>query len=202
MKPFDKYLAHNKAIIITLDDALFPKKDYLLQVYYLFAEFMSYTEQLDAKSILDFMSGEYLRHGEVAMFKSTASKFGIAQKYQQNFDLLHETARLPLKLLLFQQVLQLLKNAVERNIAIFILAEGRPEVAINKIKQLEWNTLEQYLKVYFTAEYENSASLTLDDLLKLESFKNEQVVLFTSQIQFEDNFVNHEVNCFSITEIL
>ena len=202
MKPFEKYLAHKKAIVITLDDALFPKKDYLLQVYYLFAEFMAYTEQSDAKPILDFMSSEYLRQGEVKMFENTASKFSIPQKYQQNFDLLHKTAKLPLKLLLFKQVLQLLKTAVARKINIFILAEGSPEVAINKIKQLEWNTLEQYLKVYFTAEYENSASLTLTDLLEAESFSNEEVVLFTSQIQFEGNFVNNQVNCFSVAEIL
>lgn len=199
---FEKYLAHKKAVIITLDDALFPKKDYLLQVYYLFAEFISYTEQIDSKKILDFMSAEYMAHGESSIFEKTATQFDIPHKYKHNFSLLHETARLPLKLLLFNQVLILLQTAVENKIQIFLLADGNPAVAINKIKQVEWNGLEQYLKLYFMEEYENSPITTLKALLKAETFEKEAVVLFTSQIHFESNFVDDEVINFSISEIL
>ncbi|RZL39201.1 MAG: haloacid dehalogenase, partial [Pedobacter sp.] len=90
---FDKYLSNKKAVIITLDDALFPKKDYLLQVYYLFSEFMAYSEQLDSKAVVAFMSKIYQEDGETEIFEKTAAQFQIASKYQQNFKLLHETAR-------------------------------------------------------------------------------------------------------------
>ena len=43
---------------------------------------------------------------------------------------------------------------------------------------------------------------TLNELLKVEGFEKEAVVIFTSQIQFESNFVNNEVINFSISEIL
>ena len=199
---FEKYLSNKKALIITLDDALFPKKDYLLQVYYLFSEFIAYSEQIDAKAIIDFMSEEYRTHGEQELFKKTAAKFDIPEKYEQNFNLLFETARLPLKLLLFQNVLSLLQEAVVDRRPIFILVEGNPAEAINKIKQMEWNGLEQYLKVYFDAEYNASAKDTIKYILKEQSLDRDEVVLFTPQIQLENNFVDSIIDCFSVTEIL
>lgn len=199
---FEKYLSNKKALIITLDDALYPKKDYLLQVYYLFSEFMAYTEHLDAKAIVEFMSEEYKTHGEQDIFKKTASKFNIPEKYEQNFNLLFETARLPLKLLLFQKVLGLLQEGVVNRRSIFILVEGNPAEALNKIKQIEWNGLEQYLKLYFTAEYNGSVTETIAHLLKEQSVEKDEVVLFVSEIQSQSNFVNIDVESFSVTEIL
>lgn len=199
---FEKYLYNKKALIITLDDALYPKKDYLLQVYYLFSEFMAYSEQIDAKAIVDFMSREYLENGEQDVFAKTAAKFNIPDQYEHNFNLLFETARLPLKLLLFQVVLNLLQEAVVDRISIFILVDGNPAEAINKIKQIEWNGLQDYLKVYFTVEYDHSVTNTLAGLLEEQSLVKDEVILFVSKNQSESNFVDSTLESFSVTEIL
>lgn len=199
---FEKYLSHKKALIITLDDALYPKKDYLLQVYYLFSEFMAYSEQIDAKAIVDFMSKEYLESGEQDIFAKTAAKFNIPDKYEHNFNLLFETARLPLKLLLFQGVLNLLQEAVVDRIRIFILVDGNPAEAINKIKQIEWNGLQDYLKVYFTVEYDHLVTNTIAGLLEEQSLVKDEVIIFVSKNQSESNFVDSTLESFSVTEIL
>ncbi|WAC40300.1 haloacid dehalogenase [Pedobacter sp. SL55] len=199
---FEKYLSNKKALIITLDDALYPKKDYLLQVYYLFSEFMAYTEQIDAKAIVNFMSKEFTENGELGLFKKTAAKFDIPEKYEQNFNLLFETARLPLKLLLFKNVLNLLQEVVVDRRTISILVEGNPAEAINKMKQIEWNGLEPYLKVYFTVEYSGSASETIKHILTEQGFEKEDVVLFVSENQAASNFVDLAIDNFSVTEIL
>lgn len=199
---FEKYLIDKKAVIITLDDALYPKKDYLLQVYYLFSEFMAYSEQLDAKVILDFMSKEYGEKGEQSLFAKTAAKFNIPEKYEHNFKLLFETARLPLKLLLFKSVLELLLQVVSDRKSLFILVEGNPAEGINKIKQMEWNGLEQHLKVYFSAEFDGVVDKTITHLLQQENLEIHDVVLFTSENQSSVDFVNTEIKCFSVTEIL
>lgn len=199
---FEKYLSNKKALIITLDDALYPKKDYLLQVYYLFSEFMAYSEQIDAKAIVDFMSREYLESGEQDIFAKTAHEFNIPDKYEHNFNLLFETARLPLKLLLFKGVLELLQEAVVDRIGIFILVDGNPAEAVNKITQIEWNGLEDYLKVYFMVEYDNSVANTITSLLEEQSFVKEEVILFVSKNQSESNFVDSSLESFSVTEIL
>ncbi len=175
---FEQYITGKKAVFFGLDNVIYPEKDYLLQVYYLFSEFISYSEQMDAKEILAYMTDEYRVHGEVNIFYKTADKFNIPLKYFSNFILLHQTARLPLKLLLYQQIFSFLQELVVERIAIFLLVDGKPEEQINKIKQLEWNGLEQYLKVYFTAEFEAKPSTkSLEFIINEHQFKKEEILI-------------------------
>lgn len=199
---FEKYLSTKKALIITLDDALYPKKDYLLQVYYLFAEFIEYSEQINAKAIINFMSEYYVENGEEGLFNKVATKFNIPGKYEHNFNLLFETARLPLKLLLFQKVLELLQEVVVNRKQLFVIAEGNLAEAINKIKQIEWNGLAEYLKLYFTVEYNNDVAETIDHLLKEQGFGKEEVILLLSSNQYENNLMDPMIEKVSVTEIL
>ena len=143
----DKHL-----VIFELDDVLYPEKDYLLQVYYLFAQFIEYSEQKNAQTILAFMKSEFEQTGSLNLFSKTAAAFHIDKKYEHNFDLLHQTARLPLKLLLFKNLLEFLQELVIDRIKIVIVTTGNPAQQLNKIKQTEWNGLEKYLTVYFVDE--------------------------------------------------
>lgn len=142
-----------KAVVFGLDDILYPEKDYLLQVYYLFAEFLAYIGQFDSAKIISFMQNEFMQNGSEMIFEKTAKAFDIPDQYKENFLLLHKTARLPLKLLLYQQILSLLQELVVERKEIFLLVDGNPEQQINKIKQFEWHGLEQYLKLYFADEF-------------------------------------------------
>ncbi len=140
-----------KAFIFELDNVLYPEKDYLLQVYYLFASFLEYKELLDAKVLTKLMTDTY-NEGNNYIFDRVQEKFMIDEAYRYNFNLLHTTARLPLKLLLYKDALNLLQEIVIDRKQIFILTNGNPEQQLNKIKQTEWHGLENYLTVYFADE--------------------------------------------------
>lgn len=159
---------NKRGVVFGLDNILYPEKDYLLQVYYLFSEFINYSEQLEARPILLFMQSEFEANGTTNMFEKTAAKFGIPMKYLDNFKLLHQNARLPLKLLLYQKVLELLQALVVDRKEIFLLVDGDPVQQLNKIKQFEWHGLEGYLKLYFTEEFEAKPSTKAFDFI-LES---------------------------------
>lgn len=161
---FDQYIKEKQAFVFELDDVLYPHKDYLLQVYYLFAQFMEYGEQLNAAEIVKYMQQTYHEAGAEGIFEKTAAKFNIPEKFKLNFDLLAHSARLPLKLLLFNDVLSFLQQIVVERKQIFILTAGEPATQLNKIKQLDWQGLEQYLVVYFIAE---TASGTVEEGLSL-----------------------------------
>ena len=158
-------LESKKAVIFSFDNVLYPEKDYLLQVYYLFSEFLAYVEQLDSTMILQFMQTEFVQFGSENIFEKTASQFGIPKRYLENFLLLHETARLPLKLLMFERVLQFMKDLTEQKKQIILLVDGNPLQQLNKIKQLEWHGLEKDLKVYFTEEFEAKPSAKVLDFI-------------------------------------
>jgi len=142
-----------KAFIFELDNVLFPEKDYLLQVYYLFASFLEYVEAFPpASDLTSFFKKAYENHGPDMIFEKAREVFGFDEKYRENFDRLHREAKLPLKLLLYKESLALLQEIVVDRKEILIVTGGDPVQQLNKIKQTEWNGLESYLRVYFTDE--------------------------------------------------
>lgn len=141
-----------EAFIFELDNVLYPEKDYLYQVYYLFASFLEYTEQIDSKEATDLMVATYLDKGKFAVFDELRRQFNLAEKYEYNFEHLNKTAKLPLKLLLFEDMLKLLQEIVIDRKKIFVLTNGDPGQQLNKIRQTDWNGLEPYLTCYFANE--------------------------------------------------
>ncbi|RNL55686.1 HAD hydrolase-like protein [Pedobacter jejuensis] len=172
--PFAK---DKQIFIFELDDVLFPAKDYLLQVYYLFAQFIEYSEQKNAQTILDFMRTEYENYGQEGLFAKTASQFEIAETYQHNFDLLHQNARLPLKLLLYKNMLEFLQNLVLDRRKIVIVTTGNPEQQLNKIRQTEWNGLEKYLIVFFTEELNQTKAEIFQNILNNNNLSNKDALV-------------------------
>ena len=145
---------NKKAYIFELDNVLFPERDYLLQVYYLFANFIEFTETVPSSNELtNFLKTVYEHHGSVGLFDKAKEAFNLDEKYRDNFMLLHAKARLPLKLIVYSTMLTLLQEMVVDRKQIIIITNGKPEIQLNKIKQTEWNNLEPYLQVYFAEEF-------------------------------------------------
>jgi FMN phosphatase YigB (HAD superfamily) len=141
-----------QAFVFELDNVVYPEKDYLFQVYYLFASMLEYTELLDAKVLVNLMTHIYQEQGPAAVFKTVQQKFKLEDKYIEGFNALMDTARLPLKLLLYQNMLTLLQDIVVDRKKIFIVTNGKPVQQLNKIKQIEWHHLDPYLTCYFAEE--------------------------------------------------
>jgi Predicted hydrolase (HAD superfamily) len=146
-----------KAVVFGLDDVLFPKKDYLLQVYYLFANLLEYTETVPAGDLTAFFKRAYEHHGEEGLFERAAEAFGVDLKYKAQFDQLHITARLPLKLLLYQPMLELMQALNKAGRRLLVLAEGDPAMQLNKLRHMDWNGLDRVIKVYFYEELQERA---------------------------------------------
>lgn len=174
------YIEDNKAFVFELDDVLYPAKDYWLQVYYLFAQFIEYGEQIPAEGIVRFMDETYRSEGRSEIFEKTAAQFQLPEKYHINFNLLQENARLPLKLLLFAPVLDFLKAVHDAGKPVFLLLDGNPAEQLNKIRQMEWNGLERYLKVYFVAEMENGYVGGIDKICAENNLKEDEILIVGS----------------------
>ncbi len=164
-----------KALIFELDDVLFPQKDYDLQVYYLFCNFIEYLEAFPpAEELISFIKKRYDLHGNEDMFDEVAKTFGINAKFKDNLALLFTNAKLPLKLLLYKESLDLLQELVINRTDIYILTAGTPEQQLNKIKQTEWDGLDKYLKVYFIDEFSaEQPLLALNHLLTENNLAND-----------------------------
>ncbi len=76
-----------KAFIFELDDVLYPKKDYDLQVYYLFAAFLEFQEAFPpANDLVTFLKKAYENQGTNKLFEKAQEVFGFNAKYKENFE--------------------------------------------------------------------------------------------------------------------
>lgn len=178
--PLDKSL-----YLFELDDVLFPKRDYLLQVYYLFGSFYEFTEgSFRASDMAEFMKKIYDHHGEEAVFPAAKVMFDIDEKYEENFHRLRANAQLPLKLLLGQPIAGLLIKLIEQKKQIAILTKGNPVEQLNKLKFLDWGAAEsikQALKVYFVDELEFKSFVPIDYIASEYSLNTEDI-LFVDEL--------------------
>lgn len=173
--------SRKNAFIFELDNVLYPEKDYLFQVYYLFAGLLEYTLLIDAKQTTDLMVNTYNDEGECLVFERLKERLNIEEKYRECFDDLFITAKLPLKLLLYKNILTLLQEIVINRKKIFIVTNGNPEQQLNKIKQTEWHGLEQYLTVYFAEEtLPKPEPDIINELLKKHDLERREVLMIES----------------------
>ena len=144
--------------LFDLDNIIFPKRDYLVQVYYLFGSFYEFTEgKATANEIAQFMSKIYDHHGEEHVFGATKIMFDIDDKYEENFNRLLANAQLPMKLEVIPHFNELLLNLTENNKKIAILTKGNPIEQLNKIRFIDWESInlkKESLKIYFVDELE------------------------------------------------
>ncbi|MFD1768518.1 HAD family hydrolase [Sphingobacterium suaedae] len=149
--PFDR-----SVYLFEIDDVLYPKRDYLLQIYYLFSNFVEYTEgRALAKELLEFMRQTYEGIGEDVVLERAIQRFELPDAYRENFERLKVNAHLPLKLILDVQAKELLTTFFQHGKQVGILTAGNPVEQLNKLKHVDWEELSTYLpqlKVFFIDE--------------------------------------------------
>ncbi|WP_437920901.1 HAD family hydrolase [Sphingobacterium sp. LRF_L2] len=142
--------------VFEIDDVLYPKRDYLLQVYYLFSNFVEYSEARPlAASILDYMKLVFEDMGEDAVLEKTLDHFGLDSVYGENYERLKANANLPLKLFLKPNMKKYLLALFDGGKNVGILTSGNPVEQLNKLKHMDWEELTSHLtslKVFFIEE--------------------------------------------------
>ncbi len=154
----DILIQHHSVVAFEIDDVLFPKREYILQVFYLFANFLDYNEGTSrASDLVEFMKDRYDEQeiDEIIVVKEMLIHFEIPDSYLENFERLRANATLPLKLYLKPATKSKFKEILAQNKAITILTDGNPVEQLNKLKHIDWEEFSFYLpslKVYFIQE--------------------------------------------------
>lgn len=177
-----------KLFVFEFDNVLYPEKDYLLQIYYLFSSFIEFTVGTPpAADMTAFFKTAFEHHGSERIFDRAQEVFGIDERYRENFERLHYTARLPLKLLLYSDVLKFLQEIIIDRKQIAIVTNGVPDIQLNKIKQTEWNGIEKYLKVYYAHETKLKPETDVLTYILSENnmLRNEALIVGESEVDEE-----------------
>ncbi len=177
-----------RAFIFELDNVLYPEKDYLLQVYYLFSNFIEFTEtQPPAKDLIRFFKLALENHGTDEIFHRAQKFFDLPPAYEANFLSLQATAILPLQLIMYGPLIKLLQEIVVDRKQIFVITNGNPGVQLNKIRQMQWNGMEKYLTVYFADEMRPKPETDVLELIldKFNLLRRDILIIGNSQADEE-----------------
>ncbi len=185
------------AFIFEFDNVLYPEKDYLLQIYYLFTQFLEFELGItNARAITDFMKENH-ENGEDKILEKTLYHFDLSFDYRENFNRLMMQAKLLLPLILYPDALKTLKKLSANGKKIFLLTAGNPLVQLNKIKQTVWEGLEKEIKIYFTDEIKpkpspnallliiNSNHLNADDVIFIGISEDDRQMAISANISYQ-----------------
>lgn len=153
LQPIISSLEDKRAVIFGLDNVLYPAKDYYLQVFYMFGQFIEFLEARPvASAITEDLKALYLSSDTLPALDDLSSKYNLTTDYADKLDRLYHQVQLPLKLELYPAVLQILRQLIDKNIMLLVLATGDPFLQLNKLKQMEWHGMDKCLRVYFADE--------------------------------------------------
>lgn len=145
--------ADKQLYLFEVDDVLYPKRDYVLQIYYLFGQFVEFTESKPiAAAITQFMKERFEADNTTGLLQATQKEFGLLDNYIENFERLQANAHLPLKLLLFEETKESFRALTDSGKQFAILTAGNPVLQLNKLKHIDWAGWDQKIKIYFTDE--------------------------------------------------
>lgn len=184
---YKNYISSKSAFIFDLDNTLYPEKDYLYQIYYMIGQFIEYQETFDHDKITKFLIDEFEQNGRKNLFNKLIERFGLSEEYMENFLRLMRTGRLPLRLMLYKEIEILLNELVDLDKKIFILTNGNPEQQYNKIIQIDWNGLQQYIKCYFANEINPKPAP--DAMLKIieeHELNKEEIIFIGDSVEDEE----------------
>lgn len=175
--------------VFELDEVLFPKRDYLVQVFYLFGSFYAFTENsTSANDIALFMTKVYDLHGEEQVFLATKTMFNIDDKYEENYHRLKANAQIPLPLILYPDIDILFTKLRKKKKDIAILTKGNPVEQLNKLSFIDWGAhhdLKKTLKVYFKDELSFKSIEPIEFIASNYAVLPEQIILVDKKTQIE-----------------
>ena len=179
----DIIIPDKSVYVFEIDDVLYPKRDYLLQVYYLFSNFVEYSEGRPlSQEILAFMKDTFESDGEEEVLSRTINHFQLDAAYCENFERLQANAHLPLKLLLKDTVKNRLLTLFEQGRQVGILTDGNPVEQLNKLKHIDWQELSAFLpslKVFFIKELTFRHINTIDYLVEEYRVSADEIEIIT-----------------------
>ncbi|UIR55195.1 HAD hydrolase-like protein [Sphingobacterium sp. SRCM116780] len=150
---YSDFPSEKTVFVFELDDVIYPKREYLLQIYYLFANFLEFTEAFPPQAdLVSFFKNHLDSQGEELIFEHAQETFKFDVKYKENFERLFVNAVLPVKLLMKEGIKELFNDIITADKQICILTKGNPLTQLNKIKHIEWGVFASKLKVYFVDE--------------------------------------------------
>lgn len=153
------------AFIFDLDNTLIFENDYLFAAYKQIAINVQEKYQIPKNTIEEYLINSFIQNGRNNIFNKMINQFDLPQAELQNFLETLRTVKINPKIRIKDFVSKDLKDLILQNKSLFILTNGNPIQQQNKYKNIEWDGLDLFIRIYYSNLYKPKPSGKSLDIL-------------------------------------
>jgi phosphoglycolate phosphatase-like HAD superfamily hydrolase len=181
--------------IFDLDNTLYDEIDYLFQGYKKISEYVEVRYKISSVIVEKFMILEFINNGRQNLFDVVLRHFNLPKHEIENFLQIIRTISIFPKIKLRKTYYTYLKKLNSYNKNLFILTNGNPLQQSNKIKCIDWEGIDKYIKVYFANLYEPKPSAkSLEALIKENNIEKKFCLMIGDQITDKECAFNANID--------
>ena len=155
-----------KVYLFDLDNTLYDENRYLFESYKLVAKNISDITKIAYEEVFTNIINIFIRDGRSKLFDRLIECYALQGNSLNEFLEILRTITLEEKLVLFHKVKFVLKQLLEANKKIIIVTNGNPIQQQNKIRQIEWEGINNKIVFVYANEIVKKPSLKLFMFLK------------------------------------
>lgn len=139
-------------VIFDLDNTLYDENLYLFRAYEEIASYLSKKySHLSAYEINTFLKNQFLINGREFLLNQLFVAFCIKDEIEHCLEIMR-TIKFKEKISLTEKGIGLLSEAISHT-KVIVLTNGNPQQQKNKIEQLDWRNLLDYVEIVYANEY-------------------------------------------------
>jgi HAD superfamily hydrolase (TIGR01549 family) len=145
--------------IFDLDNTLYNEEDYLFQAYMAIGDkFAGFLPDKDKDELYNILLDTYYKSGRDKLFDNFLERVGLARSYVADCLNILRTFKPGKPLMLFEELKELLRALEYQDKSIFILTNGNVEQQKNKIRNINWDGLEEHIRFIYAEDIEPKPS--------------------------------------------
>ena len=144
--------------LFDLDDTLYPEIKYLDEAYRNIGKFLEKKTKIEPKSVYNFLMSNFIENGRINLFNNMFSFFDIDIKYLESVLNIMRTYQSQNKIFLYKNIYKSLPFIINNSKLVFVVTNGNVIQQNNKVKNIEWKSLEKKIVFVYANEHKKKPS--------------------------------------------
>ena len=183
-KKFDYFL-------FDLDNTLYPEIKYLEKAYQEISQFLEYKTNIDSKKIYDFLLINFKENGRNNLFNKMFLHFDINSAFLNDILNILRSFEPQQKIPLFSTIYNILPNIINQSKKVFVVTNGNIIQQKNKVKNIEWNSLDESLIFIYANEFKKKPSNKCFNYIKNKYLLSKDLTIMIGDSLTDKNFAKN-----------
>ena len=144
--------------LFDLDDTLYPELKYLDEAYRNIGKFLEKKTKIDPQRVYEFLINGFNEKGRINLFDNMFSFFDLDPKYLESILNIMRTYKSQKKIALYNNIYKSLHNIINNSKLVFVVTNGNVIQQKNKVKNIEWKSLDKKIVFIYANEHKNKPS--------------------------------------------